>query len=1138
MSEREVRPTPEIERRQAEAADPKASVWVSANAGAGKTHVLTQRVLRLLLTGVSPEEILCLTYTKAAAAEMRARVTDRLGKWALMPEAELGDELDKLTGTPPEAGTLHRARTLFAHALDTPGGLKINTIHAFCESVLHRFPLEAGVPFGFAVIEDAERERLIRQARETVFTEALGGGALGSAVNVLFDSLSDTMIDKVVTAALSDMRKLMPVLGDVPGAKARLRRLAKAEQLADGATLRRAIAAKTLIRRETVLLIGNECDPKPGGSRTVDVLAAVADPDAPTAEDLQKALFTQKGEPRRSLLLKAQAQAFPVLLDTLEREQNRLAGLLADIARAELIARSEALVDVLGAIVENYERLKRARALMDFDDLVFRTAALFADRAQGPWVRYKLDAGITHILVDESQDTNPEQWKVVDALADEFFAGQGAVERPRSLFAVGDPKQSIFSFQGAEPALFAASGDAYQQKAGAAGRVFRRLPMAASFRTLQSVLDAVDLVFAPGPLREAVVVGETYEKHFSTRTHSGGRVVLWPLIEVEAGKEGSDPWKPAEVVFSPTNSAKQLAETIAGTIAEWITKGRQLGQRGRAIRADDILILVQSRGALFHEIIGALKKRGLPTPGADRLDVGHHIAIRDLLALADVLLNPGDDLTLAALLRSPLFDVGENELFALAHDRDGSLFAAMADSGIPAVAEAHARLDAWRRRLDFERPYEFFADVLYAGSGLRRLHARLGAEVDEVIAEFLALALAHEQSDLPSLTGFVAEMRARHVEIKRELNEQSTGIRVMTIHGAKGLEAPIVILADAAKKPQGSQTHRALYFAREGGEPLLFLASGRSQQTEETMRFYNQELEAQMDEYWRKLYVGMTRAEDELHVAGVLGLRAKKEETWYGVIEAALSGNTTGFGIASGLTAEIFPEDAAPDRFLAPAPGEAIAGEAASLAPLTLPRRPAVLTPSSAGAQADPLDTHFEAVGDADAARRAGIALHALLQHLPGVPAAERENVAGAALASLLPGDPERHGALAATALALVTDPALAEIFGPRSRAEVPVLARAKRRDEDVLIAGRIDRLIVGETAVTIVDFKSDARPPASAAAIPRHYIAQLALYRAVLARMHPDKPISAALLWTANGQLMPVAETAMDKAMSEILIC
>ncbi len=939
-----------------------------------------------------------------------------------------------------------------------------------------------------------------------------------------------------MTGALGEMRKLKPILDDPEAAKTRLRHFVGLGEGGDIAVLHAEFVEKTLIGREDVLLARNELDPKPEGTRAVDRLAAIVDPAAPTEAELRAVVLTQKGAPRKSLLTKPQAERFPALLATLEAEQQRLLALDAEIIRAALVRRSEALIDLLCAIVGDYERAKRTRARLDFDDLVTRTAALFGDRAQGPWVRYKLDAGITHILVDESQDTNREQWHVVDALADEFFAGEGAAARPRSLFAVGDPKQSIFSFQGAEPALFGAAGDRYRQKATAAGRSFARIPMAASFRTLPEVLDAVDRVFVEGPLRDAVVVGETYTDHLSARVDKGGRVALWPVVQAEKPEQG-DSWTPEDKGVSVRTPARQLADTIVGSIAEWVEKGRVLGPRNRAIRADDILVLVQSRGTLFHEIIRALKKRGLPTPGADRLNVGRHIATLDLLALGDVLLNPGDDLSLAALLRSPLFDVSETDLFNLANKRPGSLFDAMRVSPIPGVAEACQRLTGWRQRLDFERPYEFYADVLYAEGGLRRFHARLGGEVDDVVAEFLALALQYEQSSTPSLQGFVADMRARSVEIKRDLGEADSGVRVMTIHGAKGLEALIVILADAASKPQGSQTHRALYFVEPPDGPFLFHASGEAEQTEKTLPIYENEKNGQMAEYWRKLYVGMTRAEDELHVAGILSASGKLDGTWYEAVSGALAGATASRTLSADLEADVFPVSTPADRFVTAASGTEAQAPAPAFAPLVLAKKPQLVTPSTAGPHGDPLDAGNEAAGDADTARRAGIALHALLQYLPGVPEENRETVARAALMSLMPSDLQLHDSLAETGIALVGDPDLASVFGPDTRAEVPILAKGRRGNETVLIAGRIDRLRVTPEAVTIIDFKSDSRPPAHAGSVPPAYLVQLGLYRAVLTRIHADRPVRAAILWTRNGVLMPIPEAALTAAVDDIVV-
>ncbi|HEY0919068.1 double-strand break repair helicase AddA, partial [Devosia sp.] len=897
---------------QRQAADPASSIWVEANAGSGKTRVLTDRVLRLLLSGVAPDQILCLTYTRAAAAEMRQRLSGRLAGWALSDDAELSGALAALRDAPPDAAALARARTLFATALETPGGLRIQTIHAFCESLLHRFPVEAGVPVNFRVLDDFERQSMILAAREQVIAAGINGDpALERPVEVLFDALSDFAISSAIDLALAENARLRHILADRDGAKLRLRRLVKARPGDDSAAIGAEIVGRYPFGRAEHEQLFAACPPRPGGTRFEDRLAAL-NLEVLAAEDLFEAYLTKDGNIPANFPKKEIAVRLPGLAPRLLAEAERLARLRARLSRARLVERSESLLDVLGAISDRYEAAKRARSLLDFDDLVSRLRGLLADRAQGDWVRYKLDGGLAHILVDESQDTNPEQWQVIDALVAEYFE-PGGIERHRTLFAVGDGKQSIYSFQGAEPQLFLDSGMRYELQAFAAQRRFERVRLDTSFRTLPGVLAAVDAVFRDEG-RRAAVLEEATIAHKPARRDEGGTVTLWPPLRDP--EEVVDPhnW-PTALPPDSRSAARQVAERMAAEIAGWVRAGRPLGARGRAVRPDDVLILVQSRSSLFHEIIRALHRAGLQTPGADRLDVAGHIGVLDLLALGDVLLNPADDLQLAALLRSPLFGLSEDELYALAAPRlpGQTLWQALQASTVPAAAAAHGRLHAWRGRLDFGRPYEFFARVLYAEEGLRAFHRRFGGEVDDVFAEFLELALAHEQTPQPSLQGFLASMRARAVTIKRELGEQGGGVRVMTVHGAKGLEAPIVILADAASRPEARQTSRPVYLPVDPPGPLLLHAPSKSLHVPESLVLRNAEAARQQDEYWRKLYVAMTRAEDELYVTGALTRQARVDGTWYEAIESALAPEAETQCDAGGeLIAMLYPRERPP----------------------------------------------------------------------------------------------------------------------------------------------------------------------------------------------------------------------------------
>ncbi|WP_157959878.1 double-strand break repair helicase AddA [Devosia submarina] len=1115
-------------RNQAQAANPGWSIWVSANAGSGKTYVLTQRVLRMLLAGVKPEAILCLTYTKAAAAEMRRRVAQRLGAWAVLEPALLEKELVAIEGDGLTDEMRERARTLFARALETPGGLKIVTIHAFCESVLHRFPLEAGVPFDFSVIEDEERNGMVLQARERVLAEGLN---IQGAVETLFETLSNSQIEGAIDAALSDGRKLKAVLRDIDRSKHNLRRLLQVgdrteqdvvEEILGGTALTPAVFAQ----------FRDAFDGNPEkGNRFVDLLARL-DPKSLTAGQICSLFMTDKADgtrgPRSNLLNAAQKKARPDLFALVEAEQERVAALDAELMPLRLGARSEAVLDIVAAIAKHYEDRKRARSLLDFDDLVSRLANLFETQS-ADWVRYKLDAGIDHILVDESQDTNGEQWRVVKAITAEFFSGAGAVDRPRSLFAVGDQKQSIYSFQGAEPKLFGETGREYAQLAENVQAPFKPLPLHTSFRTLPEILQAVDLV-SDAPHIQAALLEQDKVHHNTARTMVGGSVTLWPPVQQGGDAAGGSEW-PITALEGEQTAPRQVAMRIAREIDGWIKAQRPLTGRGRAVCADDVMILVQSRGPLFAEIIRALRKLRIPTPGADRLNVTGHIAVMDLLALCDVLLNPADNLQLAALLRSPLFDVTEEELFELSQRAEGeTLWQALEHCKAPLCQDAADRLHRWRGALDFERPFEFLAQVLYAEGGLKRFHARMGTEVDDVFAELLALAIEHEQTNQPSLQGFVSNLRTRSVSVKRELAEIGGGVRVMTVHGAKGLEAPIVILADASKKPMGQQISKPVYLLADTPGPLLIHAAGTKAHVPGTLP-HKQEIDGNiLAEYWRRLYVGMTRAEDELYVTGALTPGTDRNTqlagSWYEAIETALRPHAESVVDEDGReTALIFPHERVP-----PAPAKSVSSAARGpldgleLARVPEPVVPLIVSPSTARGHLSPiqaLDSLLEQTRDPDQARREGVVLHALLQHLVPIDRLLWPQIVPKALLALLPEAPERHEFLGNKAMSILQRPELAWLFARNSRAEVPFLVHATRDGEPIRLAGRIDRLVVDEEGVTVIDYKSDASVPQRPEDAPGNYVTQLGLYALVAGQLFPGRQVHAAILWTQLESLM-----------------
>lgn len=1144
----EVKPTDDTIKNQTIAGDPSKSIWVSANAGSGKTHILTQRVLRILLSGVAPENILCLTYTKAAAAEMTLRVSDSLSEWSMLDDKGLSALLTNISGHAPSAEQVLRARALFALALETPGGLKISTIHAFCEAALHRFPLEADVPVNFSVIEDLERMLLIKKATDQVLAIGLNGDKdVGEAVANLFDLMSDESIGKAIASALGQGNELREILDDPNTAKANLRNLVKYNPQRLSKSIREEVLSQTSLLTsdctELVGLLSGDPD-KTRGVRFVDVLARM-DPKNIDAKGLITAFVTGEGNPRATIMPKPVAKKYPEIFSLFENERDRVFKLFAELRATDIVVRSEALLVVMGAIHTRYENFKAARDKLDFDDLITKFEHLLTHKTSSDWVRYKLDAGMTHVLVDESQDTNPGQWRVIKLLVDDFFSGESSAQLSRTVFGVGDEKQSIFGFQGAKPALFGETGSELRLKADNAQQSWENVRFPASFRTLENILEGVDQVCARTDIRAALLSQDFGVAHESARTDSGGSITLWPLPEKDDTGEPSDEWLEHPAPSTKTGQRKN-AERIVAQIKHWIDTKRPLGARGRPVCANDILILVQTRHKGFHEIIRALKNANIPTPGADKLLVSQHIMVHDLLALGDVLLNQQDDLSLACVLVSPLFNVSLEQLEEICQPRPKgvSVWRALGEAA-PSKAwakSAYELLTNLRKNLNRDRPYEFFAELLFSHGGLKKFHRRLGEEIDEIVDLFLDLALDHEQSPQPSLQGFLADLRSQDISIKRELSEGGSGVRVMSVHGAKGLEAPIVILADANKKPQLKQS----VFIQNGPTPL-FVHGTKETHTPETLEHLRDPAEfLEGQEYWRKLYVAMTRAEDELYISGFAPLRTTDlkladQPSWYGAISQALEGQMVATNLAGETeTGMRFPVNLPPAVPIADnEPDQTIQKLPSPILPIEFPTPLQTIRPSTAFEGESTLDRSDPSpkTGDAELARLRGKELHKLLEHLVPIAPDLRKTVALSALTHLLSAQPDHHELLAQKAVDILGGPHGDQLFGANSRAELPIFVFGEKNNRPVQIIGRIDRLVATGDTILLVDFKSNAAPPTEAHLLSQAYKTQMGLYLRCARKLFPALKVSTAIFWTSNENLMALDNDLLLEATRQFNI-
>jgi ATP-dependent helicase/nuclease subunit A len=1142
--------------RQIEASDPVVSAFVSANAGAGKTHVLAQRVIRLLLAGVAPAKILCITFTKAAAANMAARVFDTLARWIALDDVALDGEMRLIGETAIGPDERARARRLFASALDAPGGLKVQTIHAFCTRLLHQFPFEANVAARFTVLDERAESELLDRATTDVLLAAAStpGTPLADALASAIASAADVTFRDVVRDLIGrrdEVTKWIVQAGGVKKAIADLSRALGVDPKDDLARIDAELVDGPILPSLDWAAVAAICDQgSVNDCKQAKLLRDAASASgAARLEAYQSIFLTQDSGPRKTIVTAGLAKRRPELAERLAREQARIADLRERRNAVVSRDRTAALLTIGEAVIARYRAEKEARGLLDYDDLIDKTLRLLTTVNPG-WVHYKLDRGIDHVLIDEAQDTSEPQWDIIKRLVAEFTSGAGARNaQVRTIFAVGDEKQSIFSFQGALPRKFDEMRRHFERAHTAIGSRWRYVRFDHSFRSGPNVLGAVNEVFRGREVYASVTSDDAgIAEHRSLPDAAPGLVEIWPLMRPQERRE-IEGWDAPFDALALTSPQVRLAQRIADTIDAGIRNREPLGRARKPMTAGDVLVLVRQRGPLFEAIIRALKECRIAVAGADRLVLTEHIAVVDMMALADALLLPDDDLALAIALKSPLLGLDEKQLFDLAWDRTATLRGALAAKAAqdPTIAAAAALMDRASAVARAETPFGFYAWLLGPAGGRARFLARLGPEATDALDEFLELALDYERREAPSLQGFMAWLRAAETEIKRDMEITRDEVRVMTVHGAKGLEAPLVILADTTSRPTGPRSPRLIALpavrAAPGAADRFVWAGRKATDTAAVTAGRQQALDDAKDEYRRLLYVAMTRAADRLIVCGCEGAQKPPEGCWYDLVFRGLS-EREGFGAVGEGEAQIWRyrkvADSATVRAVAP-----VAEPAASPALPAWLRQDAPAEAAAALAVTPSESDEAMASGGlagGDEPRRIalarGVLIHRLMQSLPDIAPERRAEAArrylgraGAGFAAA------ERDALAAKILQVLADARFAALFGPGSRAEVPIVGRLARGGKTALaVSGQIDRLAVNAHEVLIADYKSNRPAPRTPADVPPAYVRQLALYRAVLQKLYPGRPVRAVLVWTDIPDLMELSADALDRAIAQRL--
>ncbi|MGB7334815.1 MAG: double-strand break repair helicase AddA [Salaquimonas sp.] len=1174
-----------VNERQSIATNPELSIWVSANAGSGKTYVLSRRVIRLLLEGNKPSELLCLTFTKAAAAEMSNRVFKHLGEWAMMEDRDLEAAIHQLTGRKAARRDLVQARKLFALALDTPGGLRIQTIHAFCESLLHQFPLEANIPGQFEMMDDLDQQALMELARRNVILTSLGLKTDGSATeNALAEQLdhalsamreftSDGAIDEAISHLIYNRDPFEAWINKGGGNAASA--IAPAW---DGFGLSSSVTAISLyeefasqseyddISRQKLIQLASAKTAQSYQTLLEQLEAIKNCSDAQVQHRLRCQVFlTQKLEKRKSLVNKSFLKEEPEQEELFIREQDILLAQLNRMKTLKVLRASEALFTVAQAILIEYATLKQERSLLDFGDLISKTASLLNRKEISAWIQYKLDSGISHILVDEAQDTSPLQWEIIEAITQEFYSGKGTKEKIRTTFVVGDEKQSIYSFQGADPRKFNEQYRSLRKKTKDAQLDFETVGLSVSFRSTDEVLSAVDQVFSLEENARGLGLDTRSQPHTANRMHDRGEVVLWPP-ELKPKKVEKTDWRTPPGDETEAEAEIRLADKISTTIKSWIDGGKKLPGRDKPIRYGDILILVRKRDRFVTAMNRALKQKGLTSAGADRLKLTEHIAIEDLMAIGRFASMEMDDLALAGALKSPLFDFNEEELFAICDDRDGlSIWQRIKKLIDDEVTQHHDEalikklIGAWHILKMIQRDaaslpvYEFFAR-LFARTSLRQKYLeRLGHEVEEVLDGFFQAAMNYDNRNGLGLQGFIEGLELTKPELKREIDMATNEIRVITTHSSKGLEAPIVFLVDPGTKAY--ETRHAppiINYKTPSGHSLMLWQAKKDDRIDETGPVYERIESDAEEEYRRLLYVAMTRAADRLIICGYRPEEEPKYPYWYKMIENGLAAECDDKKLGGKLVPVIdesgneiarqwlikkshkevalvsSKQDAATDKphnpeWIKPAPTEPV------------PPRP--LSPSGVLELLDiapDADTRF--INDNNFALERGTAIHNLLQILPPIDAEKRETVIGKYFSLSGHGLSQAiQSEISVSLLMLLETPRIRDLYTCQTRAEVELSGKLYLNGREHMVRGKIDLLIVEDGTVTIADYKTNRQIPGSPMEVSADYLAQLALYRELIKELYASFEVKCQLIWTENASIMPIADALLDEQLERI---
>lgn len=1044
---------------QIQASDPKFSTWVSASAGTGKTKILTDRVLRLLLQNAEFSKILCLTFTNAAAGEMKERIASSLSDWANTTPLELKEKLRSTLGRNCTKKELEQAQSLYGKYLNSDEKINVQTIHSFCQKLLKKFPLEAGISPSFAIIDEIKSYQILKQIKN----ELLSKNALLPINDYLNSNFHEVIIDEIISEIVQNKIKFFNSNYKYECIKSESQEII--ESMSSFSSLEwKNIASISLIQ---------------------DIVGLNQTP-----EQIKKFFLTDSGQKRKKIVPQKIIKTGSNLYSDLETIQDQVF-ILDQKEKTKQLELHSKLLSMLGsAILAEYEKYKSKKGLLDYDDLIIYSSKLLKASDAKEWVLYKLDGGIDHLLVDEAQDTSFNQWQIIEALIEEFYSGDSKeIKQERTVFVVGDEKQSIFSFQGADVSSFARMNSALKNRMQYGGKHFIDLQLEISYRSAKEILDGVHIVFDNICRKMPGLFNENIKQLSAHRNKHSGSIEIWPLCSSE---ETSNDFWPISTIAETKTSQIILAETISSFIKEQLLSKRILPATGKEIAPNDFMILFRTRDELTNEVIHALKKDNIEVTGLDRISLCDNLAVMDLISVAKFVLNPCDDLNLCSLLKSPIFGLSEKEIYEISINRQ--------ENSVWKILQSNNKYSSLNKKLqNFIDLYQvshignFFQYIVDVLDYRRLLNSSCEPDSNDAIDELLYTCNNFYKQNNSSIQHFIFWIEEHDTSIKR--NSADAGkVKIMTLHASKGLQSPFVILCDTTSVP--TQTNRFQWH----NENTLLSAKNSSSTPEYFKDIKKQEQSKAYAEYLRLLYVGMTRAEDHLIICGHQGKKTIPENCWYELIRSSLSEksilNDNGNLIFGNMQQDICVTLSEKDQ------QNKIEFFSNKLSQETIKIKPKYIsshTHTSPLTKKDPMSY--------------GLIFHKILEDslvVPNLnimkthPLIQTINV-------------ESKERMLKSIDKIINNQKFCNLIKEDFCTEIAI----GTEDSGLTKIGRIDLMIIKNSEAIIIDYKSDINPPKDNKQIPKSYQKQLDFYKNTVQKIYPKKNIITMILWLENGELM-----------------